>query len=78
MNCPYCPISDPEMEVIFENNLVLFMQNERYQGALKHSGAIIPVQVPVQVVIWNNSKPYCARTLTLRWMALLTLTIQLF
>jgi histidine triad (HIT) family protein len=37
-------MSDPAMKVIFENDLVLFMQNERYQGALKHSGVIIPVQ----------------------------------
>lgn len=44
MNCPYCPISDPDMKVIFENDLVLFIQNERYQGALKHSGVIIPIQ----------------------------------
>jgi histidine triad (HIT) family protein len=44
MRCPYCPISDPEQKVIFENNLVLFMQNERYQGALKHSGVIVPIQ----------------------------------
>jgi histidine triad (HIT) family protein len=44
MLCPYCPISDPEQKVIFENDLVLFMQNGRVQGALKHSGVIIPVQ----------------------------------
>ena len=44
MLCPYCPISDPEHKVIFENDLVLFMQNERVQGALKHSGVIIPIQ----------------------------------
>jgi histidine triad (HIT) family protein len=34
----------PEQKVIFENALVLFMQDERYQGALKLSGVIIPVQ----------------------------------
>jgi histidine triad (HIT) family protein len=44
MLCPYCPIRDPEQKVIFENDLVLFMQDERYQGALKHSGVIIPIQ----------------------------------
>ena len=44
MNCPYCPIRDQEQKVIFENDLVLFLQNERFQGALKHSGVIIPVQ----------------------------------
>jgi diadenosine tetraphosphate (Ap4A) HIT family hydrolase len=44
MPCPYCPISDPAVKVIFENDLVRFAQNERVQGALKHSGCIIPVQ----------------------------------
>lgn len=44
MNCPYCPIRDPEQKIIFENDLVLFLQDERYQGALKHSGVIIPIQ----------------------------------
>jgi histidine triad (HIT) family protein len=44
MSCLYCPISDPEQKVIFENDLVLFLQNERYQGALKHCVVIIPVQ----------------------------------
>ena len=44
MNCPYCPIRDPEQQVIFGNDRVLFLQQERYQGALKHSGVIIPVQ----------------------------------
>src|SRR5918996_106156 len=41
---PCCPISDPAQKVLFENDLVLFMQNERVQGALKHSGVIIPIQ----------------------------------
>jgi histidine triad (HIT) family protein len=44
MLCPYCPMSDPEQKVILENDLVLFIQNERVQGALKHSGVIIPIQ----------------------------------
>jgi histidine triad (HIT) family protein len=44
MSFPYCPMSDPDMKVIFENDLVRFLQHERYQGALKHSGVIIPVQ----------------------------------
>jgi histidine triad (HIT) family protein len=44
MDCPYCPIRDPEQTVVFETDLVLFLQDERYQGALKHSGVIIPVQ----------------------------------
>ena len=32
------------MKVIFEDDLVRFVQNERVKGALKHSGVIIPVQ----------------------------------
>ena len=51
MLCPYCPMSDPEQKVILENDLVLFMQNERVQGALKHSGVIIPVQHRETVLI---------------------------
>ena len=44
MDCPYCPIREPEQKVVFESDLVLFVQDERYQGALRHSGIIIPVQ----------------------------------
>lgn len=44
MNCPYCPIAEPEQRVIFRDNVVTFLQDERYQGALKHSGIIIPNQ----------------------------------
>ena len=44
MNCPYCPVREPEQKVILKNDLVLFLQDERFQGALKHSGVIIPIQ----------------------------------
>ena len=44
MDCPYCPIRDPEQKVVFQSDLVLFLQDERYQGALRHSGIIIPIQ----------------------------------
>lgn len=44
MHCPYCPISDPASRILFRNDLALFIQDERYQGALKHSGIIIPVE----------------------------------
>jgi histidine triad (HIT) family protein len=44
MACPYCPIVDPAVKVIFEDDLVRFVQNERVQGALKHSGVIVPLQ----------------------------------
>lgn len=40
--CPYCPIDDPAVEIIFDHELVLYMQAEKYQGALKYSGVIIP------------------------------------
>jgi histidine triad (HIT) family protein len=43
MNCVYCPVRERET-IIFESDLVLFLQDERYQGALKHSGIIIPIQ----------------------------------
>ncbi|MDH3377233.1 MAG: HIT family protein [Gammaproteobacteria bacterium] len=42
MNCPFCPITDPHHRIVFERDLVLFTQNSKYQGALKHSGIIIP------------------------------------
>ena len=43
MDCPYCLIRDPEQQVVFESDLVRFLQDRRYQGALKHSGVIIPI-----------------------------------
>ena len=44
MSCIYCPITDPDQRIIFKEELVLFLQHERLQGALKHSGVIIPIQ----------------------------------
>jgi histidine triad (HIT) family protein len=44
MECPYCAVHDPEQTVVFKDDLVLFLQDERFQGALKHSGVIIPIQ----------------------------------
>jgi diadenosine tetraphosphate (Ap4A) HIT family hydrolase len=44
MNCPYCPVRDQEQKIILEDDLVLFLQDERFQGALKHSGVIIAIQ----------------------------------
>src|SRR5262249_14999835 len=44
MACLYCPITDPAVKVVFEDDLVRFAQNERVQGALKQSGVIVPVQ----------------------------------
>jgi len=44
MECPFCPVRDPQQHVVFRDELVLFLQDERYQGALKHSGVIIPIE----------------------------------
>jgi diadenosine tetraphosphate (Ap4A) HIT family hydrolase len=44
MPCPYCPVTNPDQKIIFKQELVLFMQNEKAQGALKHSGVIIPIE----------------------------------
>lgn len=43
MNCPYCLLEEPDQRVVFRNNLVVFLQDERFQGALKNSGVIIPI-----------------------------------
>jgi histidine triad (HIT) family protein len=43
MECPYCAPLDLAIRVVVGNDLVLFIQDERYQGALKHSGVIVPV-----------------------------------
>ena len=41
--CPYCLLDEPEMKVRFSNPLARFIEDARFQGALKHSGVIIPV-----------------------------------
>jgi histidine triad (HIT) family protein len=56
MDCPYCPIRDPEQKVVFESDLVLFLQDERYQGALRHSGVIIPIQHRETVFDLNDAE----------------------
>ena len=48
MNCPFCPNADLDAHVVFRDDLVLFVQDERYQGALKHSGVIVPVRHAVK------------------------------
>jgi histidine triad (HIT) family protein len=42
-NCPYCPVVHPAQRVVLRNDLTLFVQDERYQGALRHSGIIVPI-----------------------------------
>ena len=43
-SCPFCPSADLDAHVVFRDDLVAFVQDERYQGALKHSGVIVPVR----------------------------------
>ena len=43
MDCPYCSLEGPGPDVVFREDLVWFVQDQRFQGALKHSGVIIPV-----------------------------------
>jgi histidine triad (HIT) family protein len=42
ISCPFCSIEDPNQIIVFERDLVLFSQNVKHQGSLKHSGIIIP------------------------------------
>ena len=42
VTCPYCLCDDPNMQVRFGDRLVRFIQDERFQGALRHSGVIVP------------------------------------
>ena len=43
MDCPYCHTAELASRIVMRNDLALFIQDERYQGALKHSGVIVPV-----------------------------------
>jgi diadenosine tetraphosphate (Ap4A) HIT family hydrolase len=42
--CPYCPVSDHDTQIIFDRQLVLYMESEKHQGSLRYSGVIIPKQ----------------------------------
>lgn len=43
MDCPFCLDHESAQKVRFRNELVVFIQEKRYQGALKHSGVIVPL-----------------------------------
>ena len=43
MDCPYCSQRAADQLADFSDDLVRFLQDRRYQGALKHSGIIVPV-----------------------------------
>ena len=42
-DCPYCLRRASGERGVFDDDLVWFLQDSRYQGALKHSGVIVPV-----------------------------------
>jgi histidine triad (HIT) family protein len=42
MECKYCNVRSPA-RILHGNELTLFVEDERYQGALKHSGVIVPI-----------------------------------
>jgi histidine triad (HIT) family protein len=44
VTCPYCPPLEPQQAVRFADELVMYLDDERWQGALKHSGIIVPVR----------------------------------
>src|SRR5712664_2019620 len=44
-DCGLCHLNDnPDQKIILRNHTVLFLQNEKEQGALLSSGVIIPVR----------------------------------
>jgi histidine triad (HIT) family protein len=43
VDCPYCSRRAADRSAELSDDLVWFLQDERYQGALKHSGVIVPV-----------------------------------
>lgn len=43
MECPLCLLEESDQKVVFCDELVWFVQDQRYQGALKHSGIIIAI-----------------------------------
>jgi diadenosine tetraphosphate (Ap4A) HIT family hydrolase len=44
-HCAFCHLSEnPDQEIIFRHDTVLFLQNQKEQGALLGSGVIIPVR----------------------------------
>jgi hypothetical protein len=58
-DCPYCARRASDPPAAFGDDLVWFLQDSRYQGALKHSGVIVPVatfQLLRQVKAWMDAE----------------------
>lgn len=71
MDCPYCPVDKLVQRIVFRDDLVLFLQDERFQGSLKHSGVIIPVAH--RPTVFDLTEPEVVATFRLlavvkRWM----------
>jgi histidine triad (HIT) family protein len=43
VDCPYCLLRSSDESIVFSDDSVRFLQDHRYQGALKHSGIVVPV-----------------------------------
>jgi diadenosine tetraphosphate (Ap4A) HIT family hydrolase len=63
MECPYCSLNPQDPTVVFRDDLVWFVQDPRYQGALKHSGVIIPVAH--RETVFDLTEPEVAATFQL-------------
>lgn len=41
-DCPFCILESPDCEILFDRDLVVYLQALKHQGALKYSGMIVP------------------------------------
>ena len=67
MICRFCPSPDLDAQVVFGDDLVAFVQDERHQAALKHSCVIVPLPGnqpgasaacaydAVELVVWSGT-----------------------
>jgi diadenosine tetraphosphate (Ap4A) HIT family hydrolase len=66
MDCPFCSLNPLDEKVVFRHDLVWFVRDPRYQGALKHSGVIIPVAH--RETVFDLSEPEVTATFRLLLM----------
>jgi diadenosine tetraphosphate (Ap4A) HIT family hydrolase len=63
MACPYCSLNESDQKVVIKDELVWFVRDPHYQGALKHSGVIIPVSH--RETVFDLTEPEVAATFRL-------------
>jgi histidine triad (HIT) family protein len=63
MECPYCSRRAADQLGDFSDDLVWFLQDRRDQGALKHSGVIVPVAH--RETVFDLTEPEVAATFRL-------------